>query len=143
VARLALIAEAARRSRVSWLSYGYGGEQTVRDRLVWHVWHDEALVVLSGADQDGSATGAGAVPEQVLPGLDRATTAEVTLRSRDTGGLLVTWLGTVAVVRSGTDRWEEHAAALLGVRLNLPDPAATRRAWAERGTIVRVSPPLP
>jgi hypothetical protein len=143
--RLALIGEAARKSRVCWLSYVYDGDSHVRDRLVWHGWHDGALVVLSGpAGGDAErATGGGPAPEQVLPGIERAATVEVTLRSRDTGGRLVSWSATVEVVTPGTEAWEAHASVLLGVRLNLADPAAARRAWAERGTVVRLAPPLP
>lgn len=140
----ALIAEAARRSRVCWISYEYDADRTVRDRLVWHAWHEQAVVVLSCPD-DGRdpATGAGDLTEQVLPGIDSAAQVEVALRSRDTGGRLVGWTADVEVVVPGTPAWEEHSAALLGVRLNLPDPAAARRAWAERGTVVRLPAPLP
>ena len=135
----ALVADAARRSRVWLVATRYDGELAVRDRLVWHVWHEGALVVVSGPAGNS------------LPGIERAGsvdgtvdgTVDVTLRSRDTGGRLVTWQATVHVVESGTEEWEGHAAALLGVRLNLPDPAETRRAWAARGTIVRLGPPLP
>jgi hypothetical protein len=129
--RLALITEAARRSRVCWLSYGYDGAHMVPDRLVWHVWHEGAVVVVSGPSGNN------------LPGIDRAEAVDVTLRSRDDGGRLVTWRATAEVLTPGTEAWERHAVALLGVRLNLPDPPATRRAWAERGTILRLPPPLP
>ena len=142
----ALVAEVARRSRVAWLSYVYDGSSAVRDRLVWYAWHEGAVVVLSASGGDGPLdprdpeTG---VPEQVLPGIDRAPEVDVTLRSRDNGSRLVTWTAPVEVVTPGTPAWEDHAAALLGVRLNLPDPAAARRAWAQRGTVVRLPAPLP
>ncbi len=142
-----LVAEAARRSRVCWLSYRYVGDtgpDEVRDRLVWHVWHDDAVVVLScpraetlaeGADRD-----AGESEEQVLPGLAQAERATVTMRSKDTRGRLLTWSGTVEVVPPGSEAWPTSAAALLGVRLNLPDPESARRVWADRGTVVRIRP---
>lgn len=109
-----------------WLSYEHAGGD-VRDRLVWHVWHDDALVVLAGADQP-------------LAGLPECAHAEVGMRAKDGRGLLVRWRGQVAPVPPGTEQWEEHAAALLGVRLNLPDPAAALEEWRRSATIVRVTP---
>jgi hypothetical protein len=127
----ALAAEAARKSRICWLSYEYaGGAET--ERLVWHVWHDEAVVVLLGE------------PGQVLGGVDQLAPAgpvehaSVTVRSKDTGGRLLTWVGPVEIVAPGTARWEEHAAALLGVRLNLAAPAAALEEWRSERTILRV-----
>ncbi len=122
-----LVAEAARKSRVCWLSYGHPGGE-VRDRLAWHAWYDDALVVLDGDDH------------QVLEGIADATTVTVTLRSKETRATLVSWPTTVEVVAPGTPAWEGHCAALLAVRLNLRDPEATRAAWAERARIVRLVP---
>jgi hypothetical protein len=122
-----LVAEAARKSRVCWLSYQHP-QGEVRDRLVWHAWHDDALVVVDGDDH------------QRLPGLAEAASALVSLRSKETRTALVTVEAQVEVVDAGTPGWEEHCAALLVVRLNLRDPAATRTAWAEHGRIVRLVP---
>ena len=97
-------------------------------RLVWHVWYDDALVVLSGDDG------------QQLTGLGDSATAEVTMRSKDTGGRLVVWSGDVEVVDPEDESWDGLAAALVGVRLNLPDPAAAVEEWRARGTIVRLRP---
>ena len=119
-----LVAEAAKKSRVCWLSWLGSGQP----RLVWHAWYDEALVVLSAAG------------EQVLPGLAGAGTVEVTMRSKDTGAHLVSWTGSVEVVDPGTQRWDPHAAALLAVRLNLPDPTAARETWRTAGTGMRIAP---
>ena len=124
---LALAAESARKSRVCWLSWS-GPPASGRPRLVWHVWYDGALVVLSG-DAD-----------QVLPGLEESSTAEVTTRSKDTGGRLLTWTGAVEVVDPGSASWDQHAAALLGVRLNLPDQPAALERWRATGTVVRIAP---
>ena len=120
----ALTVESAKKSRVCWLTWSGSGPP----RLVWHVWHDGALVVLAGD------------PDQLLPGLAESATAEVTMRSKDTGGRLLTWTGLVEVVEPGSAAWDEHAAALLGVRLNLPDPAAALDDWRARGTVVRIAP---
>lgn len=124
---LALAAESAKKSRVCWLSWP-GGAASDRPRLVWHVWYDGALVVLSG---DG---------DQHLPGLAESSTAEVTMRSRDTGGRLLTWTGAVEMVDRGSASWDEHVAALLGVRLNLPDPAAALDRWRATCAVVRIAP---
>jgi hypothetical protein len=127
-----LVTEAARRSAVCWVSYRHPGGD-VTDRLVWHVWHDGAVVVLAGD------TG------QPLEGLSQATDATVTMRSKDTRARLVTWTAGVEVVEPGTERWEAHAAALVAERLNLPDPAAAVESWrATPGSgcsVVRLDPP--
>ena len=121
---VALVAEAAKKSRVCWLSWPGSGQTP---RLVWHAWYDGALLVLSGEDQR-------------LPGLDAATTAEAVMRSKDTGARLVGWTGSVDVVEPDDERWEACAGALLAVRLNLPDPAAALDAWRADATVVRVVP---
>jgi hypothetical protein len=123
VARAALVAEAGRKSRVCWLS-----DVTGRPRLVWHVWHDGALVVVSGDEG------------QLLTGVASACQVDVAMRSKDTGGLLVTWTAEVEPVAPGSDRWEEHAHALLAVRLNLRDPAETLEAWRREAAILRLTP---
>ncbi len=122
----ALVAEAAKKSRVCWLSWSgvRGGEEP---RLVWHGWYDGALVVLSG-------------DEQQLDGIGSSATVEVVMRSKDTGGRLVGWTGSVTVVDPAAGSWDDHAAVLLGVRLNLPDPAAALARWRETATIVRIAP---
>jgi hypothetical protein len=123
----ALVAESARKSRVCWLSWTSAGERQ-GPRLVWHAWYDDALLVLS---KDG---------EQLLSGLADAGTVEVTMRSKDTGGRLVGWTGSVEAVDPGDESWEPSAAALLAVRLNLPDPAAALAAWRSTGTVMRIVP---
>jgi hypothetical protein len=127
---LALVAESAKKSRVCWLTWSAGGDSgggPPAPRLVWHAWYEGALLVLSGEDQR-------------LPGLDSATTAEVVLRSKDTGARLIGWTGTVEVVDPADQRWDAHAAALLAVRLNLPDPAAALAQWRSGAAIVRLVP---
>lgn len=122
----ALVAEAGRRSRVCWLTCTHP-EGRIEGRLVWHAWHDGALLVLSGDDQP-------------LRGLESASTAEVVMRSKDTGGELVRWHGSVQVVDPEDESWDEHATALLGVRLNLTDPGTAREAWRAEATVVRIVP---
>jgi hypothetical protein len=119
----ALVAESAKKSRVCWLSWGGSAP-----RLAWHAWYDDALLVLS---KNG---------EQLLDGLADAGTVTVTMRSKDTGGRLVEWTGTVEVTDPGAESWEPTAAALLAVRLNLPDPPGTLEAWRTTGTVMRIAP---
>ncbi len=125
MASSALVAEAARRSRVCWLTYA-SPERTPVCRLAWHLWRDDALWVVAG---DGA---------QRLEGLADAAAVEVTLRGKDTGTRVVTWVGRPRPVPPDTDAWGEAATALLAQRLNLRDPAATRRAWHEQATIIRI-----
>ena len=126
-----LVVEAARKSAVCWVGYRHL-DGVVADRLVWHVWHDDAVVVLAG---DRS---------QPLEGLPLAAEAEVTMRSKDTGARLLTWTASVEVVAAGTEAWESHAAALVAARLNLPDPAAAVESWRDTSggcSVVRLNPP--
>ena len=123
----ALLAEAARKSRVCWLSYRHEGGE-VRDRLVWHVWHEEAVVVVDG---DG---------QQRLPGLRAADAVSVTLRAKESRAALVTVTARPGLVAPGTPAWDEHVTALLAVRLNLRDARATRTAWASSAHVVRLTP---
>lgn len=123
----ALVAEAARKSRVCWLSYDHPGGR-VAERLVWHQWYDEALLVLSDPT------------DQPLEGLAGAEVVTVTMRAKDGGTRLVTWTGEAAVVPPEGASWEPHATALLQVRLNLADPAATLARWRQEATVLRVAP---
>jgi hypothetical protein len=123
----ALVAEAARKSRICWLSYEHAGTPHT-ERLVWHAWYDDALVVLS---ED---------PGQVLDGIGEVDRAEVTLRGKDGGTRLVTWTGEVTRVDPGSEEWDGHADALLGVRLNLADPQEALERWRTDATVVRISP---
>ena len=122
-----LVAEAARKSRVCWLSYRHGGGE-VRNRLVWHVWHDEALVVVDG---DGP---------QRLPGIATAEQVSVTLRAKESRAALVTVPARPEPVAPGTPAWDENVTALLAMRLNLRDAAATRTEWAASAQVVRLRP---
>lgn len=125
--RAHLVAEAARRSAVCWVGYRHPGG-VVADRLVWHAWHDGAVVVLAGD--------AG----QRLEGLAEASSAAVTMRSKDTGTRLVTFPARVEVVDPATAEWDAHAAALVAARLNLPDSAAAVESWRRHCAVVRLPP---
>ena len=125
----ALIAELGKKTGVSWLRYG-GPEGPAH--AAWHVWLDSgdggALYVVSGGS------------EQPLPGLDRATRVEVTMRSKENGGRLLTWVAGATRITPDDDRWEPATAALVAGRLNLPDLATAAAGWAESSTVTRLVP---
>ena len=125
----ALVAELGKKTGVSWLRYG-APERSAH--AAWHVWLDTgdggALYVVSGGT------------EQPLPGLERATRVEVTMRSKDNGGRLVTWVADASRVTPDDDLWEPVTAALVAGRLNLPDLATAAAGWAESSVVTRLVP---
>ncbi len=124
---LALITELARKTGVSWLRYG----DPPGVHAAWHLWFDDALYVLSGG------------PEQRLPDLDRlpaGARVEVTMRSKDNGGRLLTWVAQADAVLPGDERWEPVTAALAAGRLNVADLATAPAEWARTSHVTRLAP---
>lgn len=117
-----LATELARVTGVSWVRAGG------RSWLVWHAWSDGALCLVSGG------------AEQPLPEISDGAQVEVVMRSKDTGGRLLTWTGTASVVRPGGEAWERTTAALVERRHNLPDPGAAAEVWARDSVVRRVVP---
>ncbi|GGZ75250.1 hypothetical protein ACFOOM_27505 [Streptomyces echinoruber] len=129
----ALVEEATKKSGLIWVKGPAGGPA----RPLWHVWHEGAACVVG----DGPG-------EQPLPGLTDGAAAEVTVRSKDKGGRLVTWPARVVALAPDSPEWEAAAAELKGKRLNAPDGEAVTRRWARECRIVRLEPagallPLP
>lgn len=118
----ALIEELAKKTAVCWLRYA--GE----DHAVWHTWLDDALYVVSGGD------------EQPLAGIEDTASVEVVMRSKETGGRLITWVGTVSVVRPGDELWEPATRALVVGRLNLDDLGTASAGWARSSVVSRIVP---
>lgn len=116
-----LVAELSRRTDVCWVVQAAG------TRMVWHTWADDALCVVSGGD------------EQPLLEVDDGSGVEVVLRSRDTGGRLITWPGRVSVVRPSDAGWEPVTAALVAARLNLLDPDRAPQRWAAASVVHRIT----
>ncbi|CAL9520723.1 hypothetical protein SUDANB58_03840 [Streptomyces sp. enrichment culture] len=128
----ALIEEATKKSGLVWVK-GPAGPA----RALWHVWHEGAACVVG----DGPG-------EQPLAGLADGTTAEVTVRSKDKGGRLVSWTATVVELASGSEAWQAAVAELKGKRLNAPDGEAMPQRWARECRVLRLEPtgttrPLP
>ena len=117
-----LVAEATRRSGVVWVS-----ADGTSPRLVWHLWHDDALHLVGGGD------------EQELPPLqDRAV---VVVRSAaGQSDRVVEWQAAVTPVLPGTARWDEVVPLLAAARLNAASAAELPARWARGSTVLRLTP---
>jgi hypothetical protein len=128
--RAALIAELGRRTDICWVRAGPVDQPVTQ--AVWHVWVGDdapgggALVVVSGG------------AEQPFPDVEDGGRVEVVMRSKDTGGRLVTWVGHAFVVRPEDEQWDAVTAALVAARLNLPDPASAAETWARTSVVRRI-----
>ncbi|MFI1162655.1 hypothetical protein ACH4UM_03360 [Streptomyces sp. NPDC020801] len=128
----ALVEEATKKSGLIWV-----GGPGVPARALWHVWHEGAACLVG----DGPG-------EQPLPGLADGASAEVTVRSKDKGGRLVTWAARVVELAPESEAWQAAVAELKGKRLNAPDGEAMTRRWARECRVLRLEPagalaPLP
>ena len=119
-----LVAEAAKKAVIAWLTVPGGADGV----LVWCLWIDSALYVVTG-------TG-----EQLVPGLAEATEATVSLRG-DHGGRIVTWLAHVRRVRPDTPEWTSAAPQLAGKRLNATGSAERLvQRWATQCALLALIP---
>ncbi|WP_235855139.1 hypothetical protein [Nonomuraea aridisoli] len=117
--RAAAIAEGAKKSGILWLTLD-------RPRLAWHTWHDGAIYLVTGGE------------EQALPGLEALDRVHVTLRSKDNGARLVEFDAAVSVVDQAAS--PDVVAALAKDRLNARDSEHLPARWARDSTIVRLTP---
>jgi hypothetical protein len=122
-----LMHEAANRSGMLWIRIPGG-----RAHPVWHVWHD-----------DGDARGAGSsvyvvsgAGEQYLPRLPREV--ELVLRSKDSGGRLLTVRASARELDPGSAGWAAAVAVLRPERLNATGDVTTR--WREECAIHVITP---
>ncbi|MFJ6520323.1 hypothetical protein ACIQJ4_18980 [Streptomyces filamentosus] len=120
---LFLVEEATKKSGLVWV------RGTGPARALWHVWHDGAAHVVG----DGPG-------EQPLPGLADGSTAEVTVRSKDKGGRIVSWTAAVRELAPGGEEWAAAVAELKGKRLNAPDGEAMPERWARECRVLRLDP---
>ena len=118
-----LVAEASRKAGLLWISVG--GR---RAAPAWHVWRDDRTYVVTGPG------------EQPLPGLADADRCDVTVRSADSGGRIVTWRAAVSRVEPDGEEWAEVVPALVAARLNLADAAGAPRRWAGTAAVLRLDP---
>ena len=117
-----LVAEATRRSGVVWVS-----ADGTSPRLVWHLWHDDAMFLVGGGE------------EQELPGL--ADRAVVVVRSKASqSDRVVEWPADVSPVHPGTPLWDEVVPLLAAERLNAPSATDLPARWAAASTVLRLSP---
>ena len=122
-----LIHEAATKSGLVWVRLPDGGTHPV-----WHVWHDDG-------DDRGTGPAAYVVSgpgEQPLPWLPDEV--ELILRSKDTGGRLVTVHATVREVTPEDAEWDAAVEVLRPERLNAVGDTAER--WRQSCTIHLLTP---
>jgi len=123
----ALLEEAGKKSAMLWLAAEPGG----RAYAAWHVWVDGAALVVSGG------------LEQKMPVLDLLDADRrilVTLRSKDTWGRLVTWIGHAETIAPDDEAWLPAATELHAKRLNAPDGEAQPDRWRRESVITRIVP---
>ena len=125
-AEAALLAEAVAKSGLVWLRPA--GQE--RAWPAWHVWHDGAVHVVSGAG------------EQQLP--DLSGPVLLLVRSKDTGARLISIPTTAQTLAADDDAWLAAATALAVSRLNSATaPAALPDQWRGRAVITRLTPNAP
>lgn len=120
----ALVEETCRKSAMVWLR-PLTDAQAVP---AWHVFVDGAVHVVGGGI------------EQPLPALAEGAELEVTVRSKDTGGRLLSFLATAARVRPDDDAWASVVPELHAKRLNPPDGEGQPQRWARESTVLRLEP---
>ncbi|MDA0634147.1 hypothetical protein OUY22_12040 [Nonomuraea sp. MCN248] len=116
---LSAVEEGAKKSGVLWLDLD-------RPRLAWHAWHDGAIYLVTGGE------------EQELPGLAGRESVRVTLRSKDNGARLVVFDAAVSVVEQAAA--PEAVAALAKERLNARDSERLPERWAQGSAVLRLTP---
>lgn len=119
-----LVVEATKKSGLAWVSVP--GQPRVFP--VWHLWRDDAAYVVAGPG------------EQPAPGLAESPSCDVTVRSTDKGGRIVTWRAAVSRVEPGSDGWLEIVPVLLAERLNLTDAPEAEQRWMRSCAVLRLAP---
>jgi hypothetical protein len=118
----ALVAEACTKSSVLWL------KPAAEDRFhpAWHVWHQDAVHVVSG------------IGEQLLPSLTGPV--DVWVPSKETGARVARFTAWGDTLGIDSPRWEDAAAALRAKRLNTREPEEQRARWSGGAMITRLEP---
>lgn len=115
---------AMKRSGVIWLDVP-GAD---RSQLAWYGWQDGCAYVVHGG------------AEQIIDGLEKAREVAVTAKSKDTGGRVVCWVGTVEHVVPGGELWDAVVPALHSARLNPRDGEAQPARWAVESLVTQIRP---
>ncbi len=115
----ALLGEAMSKSGLLWIEIPDG-----RTWPAWHVWTGDTAYVVSGPG------------EQTLPWLPPEV--RLILRSKDTGGRLLTVRAHAQVLEPGAPAWTAAADELRTGRLNAVDDCLTR--WADACTVTALRP---
>lgn len=119
--------EAANKSGLLWIRIPGGTTHPA-----WYVWYDDG-------DERSSGPAAYVVSgpgEQPLPWLP--DDVELILRSKDTGGRLLTLHATARQLEPGTPAWDDAVQVLRPERLNAVGDVVTR--WREHNTIHVLAP---
>lgn len=124
----ALVEEATKKSGMLWLAL----PALPYPRAAWHIWH--------ASDEQGAAYVVTGGIEQPLPGLPEAGRITVTVRSKDKGSRLVSWIAAVEQVEPRSEEWETVVPLLAKSRLNAPDGEHQTERWAEEAYIIRLTP---
>ena len=114
------VEEATRKANACWVDLAEG------PHLVWHVWHDDALWLVCGGQ------------EQALPGAVSGVAAVVTVRTRT--GEVVQWTGELTVVDPSAPEWAAAVAVLHDKRCNAPDGEDQPLRWARESVVLRLRP---
>lgn len=120
----ALVAEVCKKSSLVWVR----PTGATNAQAVWHGWVDGAVHVVTGGR------------EQPLDGVPDGTEVEVTARSKDTGGRVVTFRAVARDLEPGSEAWDAVVAELHGKRLNASDGEAQPARWAQESRLVRFDP---
>ncbi|MGZ4611259.1 MAG: hypothetical protein ACXV2H_13460 [Actinomycetes bacterium] len=119
-----LVEEACRKSAMAWVQTDHRAQALA----VWHVWFDGAMYVVSGGR------------EQAFPPATDGDRLVVTVRSKDKGSRLVTWVARSSVVEPGSELWDAAVPELHGKRLNPPDGEEQPSRWARESVVTRLEP---
>jgi hypothetical protein len=120
----ALVEELMRKSGLCWVRLP-GGD---RDHAVWHIWHDGAVYLVSGGE------------EQPLPGIEDAETATVIARTKDSRQRMLAWRADVRTLHPDDPEWDTVVRALVAARLNLRDLHEAAERWARECVVTRLVP---
>jgi hypothetical protein len=110
--------EATRKAGACWVDLGEGPQ------LVWHAWHEDALWLVTGGQEQPLARS--------------RDDAEVTVRTRT--GEVVTWSGRATVVSPDSPEWAAAIAVLHDKRCNAPDGEVQPLRWARESVVLKISP---